>query len=261
MLVQPSQMTSDLSHKLNGNLQSYQSLQQILVKRKTIVLQPPPMMSSSPAHPLLNIPPSNKNSPFQFREQNELLSLRFKSEATMATELTATKESESEKSELSLSSPKRSPLSIKSKVISKPKKETNGTPEKGKKIYEISRFFVKNYVGALKSTINSTQCEKDIIDYLGCSQEHIGTIKLELDKLLKENPKHNRMQLYKLIINPILNPIFQYFLRRKVVSWIFTSSKMQDKTAHLMARKNFLYLCLKAKEITPFNFKIALNFK
>jgi len=133
--------------------------------------------------------------------------------------------------------------------------------KKGKKIYEISRFFVKNYVGALKSTINNPMCEDDIMDYLDCERDHLATIKTELDQLLRENPKHNRMQLYKLITNPVLNPIFQYFLRRKVYSWIFTSSKMQDRQAHLMARKNFLYLCLKAKELTPHNFRIALNFK
>mmetsp|Transcript_26288 Transcript_26288/g.23166 ORF Transcript_26288/g.23166 Transcript_26288/m.23166 type:complete len:106 (-) Transcript_26288:153-470(-) len=104
-------------------------------------------------------------------------------------------------------------------------------------------------------------CEDDIMDYLDCERDHLATIKTELDQLLRENPKHNRMQLYKLITNPVLNPIFQYFLRRKVYSWIFTSSKMQDRQAHLMARKNFLYLCLKAKELTPHNFRIALNFK
>ncbi len=216
------------------------------LKRKTIILQAP-LDSLGFIHRPAPVPINL----FQFKDNSE----------QVLSELTATRESESEKSDLSLSSPARSTtIHGRSKRISKnivAKEEK----EKGKKIYEISRFFVKNYVGALKSTINNPHCEADILDFLGCKREHIEEIKRELDKLLKENPKHNRMQLYKLIVNPVLNPIFQYFLRRKVVSWIFTSSKMQDKQAHLMARKNFLHLCVKAKELTPYNFKIALNFK
>ena len=158
-------------------------------------------------------------------------------------------------------------LSFKSKKI-KPKHKIMNTSaikknqkQPGKKIYEISRFFVKNYIGALKSTVNNLNCESDILKFLGINKEGLINIRQELEKLLKQFPKHNRMQLYKLITNPKLNPIFQYFLRKKVYSWIFTSSKMQDKQAHLMARKNFLHLCLKAKDLTPYNFRIALNFK
>ena len=151
-------------------------------------------------------------------------------------------------------------LSSKSKKIM-PKHKIMKQEQSEKKIYEISRFFVKNYIGALKSTVNNPNCESDILKFLGIEKAGFIKIKQELEKLLKEFPKHNRMQLYKLIINPKLNPIFQYFLRRKVYSWIFASSKMQDKQAHLMARKNFLYLCLKARDLTPYNFRIALNFK
>ena len=158
-------------------------------------------------------------------------------------------------------------LSCKSKKI-KPKHKIMNTftmkkkqKQPGKKIYEISRFFVKNYIGALKSTVNNPSCESDILKFLRTEKEGLINIRKELEILLREYPKHNRMQIYKLITNPKLNPIFQYFLRRKVFSWIFTSSKMQDKQAHLMARKNFLHLCLKARDLTPYNFRIALNFK
>jgi len=107
--------------------------------------------------------------------------------------------------------------------------------------------------------LNNTACEQELMEFLECSKSNLDEAKFELDKLLSQNPKHNRMQLFKLITNQILNPIFQYFLRKKVYSWIFSSSKMQDKEAHLLARKNFLYLCLKAKDLTPHNFRIALN--
>jgi len=162
------------------------------------------------------------------------------------------------------STPKIPELNIISKKISKKDKKKEAQEQQqqtSKKIYEISRFFVKNYVGALKSTINNPSCEEDILEYLECSKEDLIKIRQELEKLLQENPKHNRMQLFKLMTNPSLNSVFQYFLRKKVYAWIFTSSKMQDKYAHLMARKNFLYLCLNANLLTPNNFRIALNSK
>jgi len=163
------------------------------------------------------------------------------------------------------STPKIPELQIISKKISKKDKKKEAQEQQQqqsvKKIYEISRFFVKNYVGALKSTINNPSCEEDILEYLQCSKEELIKIRQELERLLQENPKHNRMQLFKLMTNPSLNSVFQYFLRKKVYAWIFTSSKMQDKYAHLMARKNFLYLCLNANLLTPNNFRIALNSK
>lgn len=235
-------------------------LQSTSYTRKNIILQAPsdpaiPPLQNTPSfldsNPLINLLLRLKENP-DFLLKNHLASQTI-------TEPSVTKDSEGEKSELSLSSPHISRLSTKSKKICKMEAPAK-VKDHGKKTYEISRFFVKNYVGALKATLNSSSCESDIMDFLGCTKEHIGVLKQELEKLLKENPKHNRMQLYKLIVNPILNPAFQYFLRRKVVSWIFSSSKMQDKQAHLMARKNFLHLCLKANELTPYNFKIALNF-
>jgi len=249
---QRTPMNLDPSRALNLNLFQNSSP----LKRKTIILQSPLDSLCFQQRPALTGSPVPINL-FHFKDNSDFL---YSSQRTEPTELTATRESESEKSELSLSSPARSTIHARSKRITK-NTIAKEEKEKGKKIYEISRFFVKNYVGALKSTINNPHCEADILDFLGCTRDQIDEIKRELEKLLKENPKHNRMQLYKLIVNPVLNPIFQYFLRRKVVSWIFTSSKMQDKQAHLMARKNFLHLCVKAKELTPYNFKIALNFK
>jgi len=263
MLVQPQPPVDfQFSTKSSPNPSLFQNLQQSSpVKRRNIILQPPPELSNSYAKPIMNLS-ALANNLLQFREQAEILAMRHRSSATMLTEATSvTKESESEPvSELSSPEMRNVNVSGRSKKIGK-NKENDEEKKKGKRIYEISRFFVKNYIGALKSTIHNVVCANDIMDYLSCTREHIEEIKQELDKLLKENPKHNRMQLYKLITNPTLNPIFQYFLRRKVVSWIFTSSKMQDRQAHLMARKNFLFLCLKAKELTPYNFKIALNFK
>jgi hypothetical protein len=236
--------------------QSYLS-QEYVIQKKNIILQPPEGVPASNKNTYVNLIRPN-NTIFPRKEGVGFLPFTKRMHNNLTE--TLSKAYESSKSTRKVYHFDLNKISTKSKNITKLSFSTTHK-KKGKKIYEISRFFVKNYIGALKSTINNPNCEADIMDFIGCTQDHLPTIRQELEKLLRENPKHNRMQLYKLITNSVLNPIFQYFLRRKVFSWIFTSSKMQDRQAHLMARKNFLHLCLKAKELTPYNFRIALNFK
>jgi len=223
-------------------------------QRKTIILEPPKDLPVSPIKRSAGatstdsqILPGNSGRGFS------LYASRQQSEVSVPSERSSTMKN------IGLFDENKIGILNRSKKISKKKAESPIEKKSNKKVYEISRFFVKNYVGALKSTIYNPNCEQDIIQFLGCSKDHIVKMRQELDKLLIENPKHNRMQMFKVLTNPLLNHAFQYFLRRKVVSWIFTSSKMQDRQAHLMARKNFLHLCLKAKDLTPFNFRIALN--
>lgn len=225
------------------------------VQRKTIILQPPKdLPESSPKRS----PGLTSTDPTQFHINGGVGFNLYHSKPEEGPSIPLDMRSfvkGTKKSKVA----EKGPLLTKSKKISKVSSPTSSEKKSNKKVYEISRFFVKNYVGALKSTVYNPNCEADIIKFLGCGKDDIIKIRQELEKLLAENPKHNRMQMYKVLTNPLLNRAFQYFLRRKVVSWIFTSSKMQDKYAHLMARKNFLYLCLKANELTPFNFRIALN--
>ena len=225
-----------------------------VLQRKTIILQPPKDLPDTSSKRVNGIT-SATSTGFQINvgKSFSLYTPKANDELLTPTELM----SFSEKPKCSVS--EKGAISNRTKKIAKRNLSSPCETKGSKKVYEISRFFVKNYVGALKSTIHNPHCEVDIIEFLGCSKEDIIKVRKELDKLLAENPKHNRMQMYKVLTNPLLNPVFQYFLRKKVFSWIFTSSKMQDRYAHLMARKNFLYLCLKAKELTPFNFRIALN--
>jgi len=225
----------------------------VLSQRKTIILEPPKDLPASPVKRSAGM--TSTESLIQPNSTGKGFSLyasRHQSELSAPSERSSTMQS------IRMFEDSKGVLN-RSKKISKKKVESPVEKKSNKKVYEISRFFVKNYVGALKSTIYNPNCEQDIIQFLGCSKDHILKMRQELEKLLIENPKHNRMQMFKVLTNPLLNHAFQYFLRRKVVSWIFTSSKMQDRQAHLMARKNFLHLCLKAKDLTPFNFRIALN--
>lgn len=105
-----------------------------------------------------------------------------------------------------------------------------------------TKNLVKNFLNAFTSFVINNEEEKHICDILAFENpEQLVDFRASVRNFFK-GKKYNRVLLKDFIFEDNFRSLFLFFLNNRALSWI-NSGRMKDKTSHLRALKNFIYIC------------------